>query len=118
MTKGKIVNKQTGLEIPGDIWVRSMDRIQFLIAGDHEVKTFARSAWDFIEDQPSAYEQFLALKQGARFTINEDGKPIDNTTRIKLDDDTYAYEDGPAYWETNGSVGALQKSSFSVVEEK
>jgi hypothetical protein len=110
MTKGKIVNKQTGLEIHGDIWVQYIDKIQFLIDGDYEAKSFAKSLWEFIEDKPSTYEQYLALKPGARFTVSGTGGPVDDISRIKLDDDTYAF----AYGEESGEWSINDALNFDL----
>lgn len=94
MTKGKIVNKQTGLEIPAEESRGYPNYFFATIEGDTMPRIWYTPVWDFIEDKPSAYEQFLSFKPGQRFAIWDD-----DVVRIKLDNSTYAahYEDGS--WE-------------------
>jgi hypothetical protein len=120
VTKGKLLNKQTGLEIHGEIEpdTDGLSHFGFMIDGTIEyVLDFRSDEWDFIEDKPSAYEQYVALKPGTRFLVNQSGKPIDSVVRIKLDDDTYAYayENAPGMWETN-EAPQFQASVFSIEE--
>lgn len=53
MTKGKIVNKKTGLEIPG---VRQTSHTSYMLVkidGTATGNTFSLSEWDFIADTPA-----------------------------------------------------------------
>jgi hypothetical protein len=89
MTKGKIVNKQTGLEILGEKSsnVLENDRIfWFAIEGAPTTKPWFKSVYEFIEDKPTPYEQYKALKPGQKFRLREG----DSFARIKLDDTTFA----------------------------
>lgn len=110
MTKGKIVNKQTGLEIPGTrTEAGNKMYFWFSIDGDETPKLWYHSIYEFIEDKPSTYEQYLALKPGARFTLSGKGGRVD-IPRIKLDDDTYAFKWNSGDWGTNVSSNFKVKS--------
>jgi hypothetical protein len=114
MTKGKVVNKQTGLEIPGFL-TNQLDRyFWFTIDGDDDnIRSFDNNSWDFIEDKPSAYEQYLALKPGTRFVL-------DNQTeyaRIKLDDTHYALGYSYGKWNIVENIAvAIGESELTVLD--
>jgi hypothetical protein len=105
MTKGKVVNKQTGLEITGFL-TNQLDRyFWFTIDGDDDnIRSFDNNSWDFIEDKPSAYEQYVALKPGTRFVLDAQTE----YTRIKLDDTHYGYEYVPGRWDVIGNDTTLE----------
>jgi hypothetical protein len=71
MTKGKVVNKQTGLEITGFL-TNQLDRyFWFTIDGDDDnIRSFDNNSWDFIEDRARISDQMYALPIGEKFTTN------------------------------------------------
>ena len=85
MTRGTLTNKKTGQTLTGDRQGADTQGWYFYIDGTTVNNYFYSRDWDFIEDKPSAYDQYLALKPGTRFTLVSDGQ-----MRMKLDDSHYA----------------------------
>lgn len=53
MTNGKIVNKQTGLEIPCVLKEEFIDCLGVRVTGTSVNNTFYKSEWDFVADRPA-----------------------------------------------------------------
>lgn len=118
MTRGTITNKTTGQTLTGEAISTSGGQSVsaswgFKIDGTAWSTIFYMEEWDFIEYKPSAYEQYLALKPGTRFVLDDQTE----YARIKLDDTHYALGYSYGKWNIVENIAvAIGESELTVLD--
>lgn len=106
MKHGKIVNKNSGVEIPVTLEAEFLGSFNFRIDGSEKSNAFARSEWDFTPDTPA-----LPTKHGYYGIRFEDDQDAPNPfTRI--------FELGEDGWVERGALEAWDRDELKAFLEE